>query len=133
MADTDEHPSDLLYNRDHDWARVDGSVATVGITSFAQKQLGEIVFVELPNVGDRPSAEDAVATVESVKAVSEVFAPLSGEVIEINEAIADAPELVNEDPYGEGWMFKLKLSSKDELEQLLDSEAYARLLAAEGD
>lgn len=132
MADANEHPSDLLYNRDHEWARVDATVATVGITSFAQKQLGEIVFVELPSVGDRVSASDAVATVESVKAVSEVFAPLSGEVVEINEAIAESPELVNEDSYGDGWMFKLKLSDQGELGDLLDSEAYAGLVAEEG-
>lgn len=123
-------PTDLRYTRDHEWIRIQGDEATVGITQYAADQLGDIVFVELPDVGRDLEAAKAFGVVESVKAVSDLFAPLSGAVSATNEALASGPELVNSDPYGEGWMIKLKLGSDADLGDLLDADAYDALVAA---
>jgi glycine cleavage system H protein len=123
-------PTDLRYTKDHEWVRVDGDQATVGITEYAAGQLGDIVFVELPDVGRSLAQFAAFGVVESVKAVSDLFAPLTGEVTAANEALAGAPELVNGDPYGEGWMVRLRLASPDEVGELLDPAAYDALIAA---
>jgi glycine cleavage system H protein len=125
------YPEDLLYHPEHDWARVEGDTATFGITWYAQDSLGEVVFFEPPDLGSAVSKDSAYAEVESVKAVSDVFAPLSGEVTEVNQAVADSPEKINADPYGEGWMVKVKLSDPPETEQLLDADAYRKMLDAE--
>ncbi|MFL5819096.1 MAG: glycine cleavage system protein GcvH [Solirubrobacteraceae bacterium] len=122
------YPDDLLYHPEHDWARVEGDVGTLGITWYAQDQLGEVVFFEPPEVGTRTTKDEPYAEVESVKAVSDVVAPLSGEIIERNQALADRPETINEDPYGEGWMVKVRLSEPGEQQQLLDAEAYSAAL-----
>ena len=124
----ESYPEDLKYHPDHDWARVEGDEATFGITWYAQDALGEVVFFDPPKVGATVSAGSAYAEVESVKAVSDVFAPLSGEITAVNEALADGPERINDDPYGEGWLVKVKLSDPDELESLLDVAAYKDLL-----
>ncbi|HEX2397089.1 MAG TPA: glycine cleavage system protein GcvH [Solirubrobacteraceae bacterium] len=118
------YPDDLLYHREHDWARIDGDVAVFGITWYAQDQLGEVVFFEPPQAGTSTIKDEPYGEVESVKAVSDVVAPLSGEVIEGNQVLSDRPEAINEDPYGEGWMVKVRLSDSGEQEQLLDAEAY---------
>ena len=121
-----EIPSDLLYRESHEWVRYDDDgTATVGISDHAQAQLGDMVFVELPEPGMSYEQGDACAVVESVKAASDVYAPLSGEVIENNSALEDSPELVNSDPYGDGWLFRMQLSNPSELDGLLDPEAYA--------
>jgi glycine cleavage system H protein len=122
------YPEDLKYHAEHDWARVEGDQATFGITWYAQDALGEVVFFDPPEVGASVSKDEAYAEVESVKAVSDVFAPLSGEIVEVNAALGDAPEKVNSDPYGEGWMVKVKLSDPSEVEQLMDVAAYKELL-----
>jgi glycine cleavage system H protein len=124
----ESYPEELKYHPEHDWARVEGDQATFGITWFAQEQLGEVVFFDPPSVGDTITANATYAEVESVKAVSDVFAPLSGEVVEVNEGLSDKPELVNDDPYGEGWLVKVKLSDAGEVESLLDVGAYRQLL-----
>jgi glycine cleavage system H protein len=123
------YPDDLKYHQEHDWARIDGDEAVFGVTWYAQDALGEVVFFDPPEVGVQVKKDEAYAEVESVKAVSDVFAPLSGEIIEVNEALADSPEKVNEDPYGEGWMVKVKLSDPSEVDGLLDLEAYKALLS----
>jgi len=120
--------SDLQYTEEHEWVSVEGDVATVGISDFAQEQLGDVVFVELPEVGAEVSAGDQVAVVESVKAASEVYSPLTGEIVEVNEAIVDDPAGVNGDAEGEGWFFKIKLSDKSELDDLMDTKAYAAFI-----
>jgi glycine cleavage system H protein len=126
--DVANYPSDLLYHQEHDWARIEGEEATFGITWYAQDALGEVVFFELPSVGTEVSANQPYAEVESVKAVSDVYAPLSGEVVEANDALSENPELINQDPYGGGWLVKVKLSDPSERDQLLDVDAYkARL------
>jgi glycine cleavage system H protein len=125
------YPEELLYHPEHDWARVEGESATFGITWYAQDSLGEVVFFEPPDIGASVTKDSAYAEVESVKAVSDVFAPLSGEITEVNQAVADNPEKINEDPYGEGWLVKVKLSDPSETEQLLDSAGYRKLLDAE--
>ncbi len=122
-------PSDLRYTRDHEWVRLAGDEATVGITAFAAEQLGDIVFVELPAVGKSLAAAATFGVVESVKAVSDLFSPLSGEVTEVNPALAGQPELVNTDPFGAGWMLKLKVGASAELDELLDAPAYDKLIA----
>ena len=124
------YPEDLKYHPEHDWARVEGEEATFGITWYAQDALGEVVFFEPPEVGAEAAKDQPYAEVESVKAVSDVYAPLSGEVIAVNEALADSPERINEDPYGEGWLVRVRLSDPDEVEQLLDVAAYRKLLAS---
>jgi glycine cleavage system H protein len=123
MADA-SYPEGLLYHPDHDWARIDGDVATFGITWFAQDALGEVVFFDPPSVGASVTANEFYAEVESVKAVSDVIAPLSGEIVEVNTALADAPEAINEEPYDAGWMIKVKLSDPSEADSLLDRETY---------
>ena len=122
------YPDDLLYHPDHDWARVDGDVATFGITWFAQDALGEVVFFDPPEVGSTVTAGEFYAEVESVKAVSDVIAPLTGEIVEVNTALADTPEAINEDPYGAGWMVRVKLADPGEADGLMDSDTYASSL-----
>ena len=122
------YPPDLKYHPEHDWARIEGDEATFGITWYAQDALGEVVFYDPPDVGTTVSANQSYAEVESVKAVSDVFAPLSGEVVAVNEALADTPERINDDPYGEGWLVKVKLSDPSEVDGLLDVDAYQKLL-----
>jgi glycine cleavage system H protein len=122
------YPDDLLYHPEHDWARVEGEEATFGITWFAQDALGEVVFFDPPEGGAEVSKDSPYAEVESVKAVSDVYAPLSGEVIAVNAALEDSPETINEDPYGEGWLVKVKLSDPSEAEELMDAEAYQKLV-----
>ena len=124
------YPEDLKYHVDHDWARIEGDQATFGITWYAQDALGEVVFFDPPEVGASVTKDDAYAEVESVKAVSDVFAPLSGEIVEVNDGLADSPEKVNQDPYGEGWMVKVRLSDPSEVDQLMDVSAYRELLQA---
>jgi len=124
------YPEDLKYHADHDWARIEGDQATFGITWYAQDALGEVVFFDPPEVGSAVSKDDSYAEVESVKAVSDVFAPLSGEIVEVNETLADNPEKINGDPYGEGWMVKIRLSDPSEVDQLMDVGAYRELLQA---
>jgi glycine cleavage system H protein len=123
-------PADLRYTKDHEWVRVDGEEATVGITAYAADQLGDIVFVELPEVGRSLTQFAAFGVVESVKAVSDLFAPLTGEVTAANEQLSGSPELVNAEPYEQGWMLKLRLTAPDELDELLDATAYDALIAA---
>lgn len=122
------YPDELLYHPEHDWARVDGDVATLGITWFAQDALGEVVFFDPPAVGATISKGEGYAEVESVKAVSEVIAPLSGEVVEVNAALGDAPERINDDPYGEGWLVKVRMADPAERDALLDAAAYRATL-----
>jgi glycine cleavage system H protein len=123
------YPDDLKYHQEHDWARIEGDQATFGITWYAQDALGEVVFFDPPEIGHQVSKDQAYAEVESVKAVSDVFAPLSGEIVAVNEALADAPEKINEDPYGEGWMVTVRLSDPSEVDALLDVGAYRQLLS----
>ena len=122
------YPSDLKYHEEHDWARIDGDTATFGITWYAQDQLGEVVFFDPPEVGKTLRRGDPYADVESVKAVSDVIAPLSGEIIEVNEALATAPEAINDDPYNSGWMVKIRLSDPAEVDSLMDASAYQESL-----
>jgi glycine cleavage system H protein len=124
----ESYPEDLKYHPEHDWAKVDGDTATFGVTWYAQDALGEVVFFDPPDVGSTVSKDTAYAEVESVKAVSDVYAPLSGEITEVNDAAKEKPELINEDPYGEGWMVKVKLSDTSEVDDLLDTEGYKKLL-----
>lgn len=124
-------PKELKYSREHEWVRVEGNRATVGITDFAQSQLGDVVFVEIPAIGTVVSVGKTFSVVESVKAVSDIYAPVSGTVVAVNDELADVPETVNSDPYGQGWIAVIELSNPSELDALLDSEAYEQL-AAEG-
>ena len=117
-------PEDLKYTKDHEWIRVEGDVAVVGVTDFAQSELGDIVFVEIETEGEELSAEEVFGSVEAVKTVSDLFMPVSGEIIEMNQDLEVNPEVVNEDPYGKGWMIKIKMSDPAELDDLLDSDAY---------
>lgn len=127
------YPSDYLYSRDHEWVRVEGETCVLGITEYAQEELGEIVYVELPDEGQTFNTTDEVGTIESVKAVAEVFTPVSGDVLEVNSALEDEPELVNDDPHGDGWLIRLKLSSPSELEELMSAEQYEEYLASDED
>jgi glycine cleavage system H protein len=127
MADA-SYPDDLLYHPEHDWARIEGETATFGITWFAQDALGEVVFFDPPDVGTSVTKDESYAEVESVKAVSDVVAPLSGEIVEVNTALADQPEALNEDPYGAGWMVKVRLSEPAEQDGLLARDAYVEAL-----
>jgi glycine cleavage system H protein len=122
-------PPDLRYTKDHEWVRLDGDEAVIGITDYATNQLGDIVFVELPDAGRALSQFATFGVVESVKAVSDLFAPVSGEVVTGNDALAAAPELVNSDPYGEGWMLRIRLANPSEVDELLDATAYGALIA----
>jgi glycine cleavage system H protein len=131
MAD-ESYPDDLRYHAEHDWVRIDGELGTFGITWYAQDALGEVVFYEPPEVGAEIKKDDSYTEVESVKAVSDVIAPMSGEVTEVNDALSDTPDAINSDPYGDGWLVKVKLSNTSEADDLMDAAAYRRLLE-EGD
>ncbi len=122
---------ELLYTESDEWVRVDRDTATVGVTDYAQKKLKDIVGVELPEPGDRVSRGDSVAVVESIKAAADVYAPLTGEITEVNEELYDAPEIINQDPYGQGWLFKIKMENKEELDNLLNHEAYVEKIKKE--
>jgi glycine cleavage system H protein len=128
VAADESYPGELRYHPEHDWARIEGDTATLGITWYAQDALGEIVHFEAPAEGASVSAGESYGEVESVKAVSDIVAPLSGEVVEVNAALEDAPETINEDPYGEGWLVKIRLSEPGEADSLLDADAYRKLL-----
>lgn len=121
-------PENLKYSKDHEWIAIDGDTVTIGITDYAQGELGDVVFVELPGEGDTFDIQDAFGTIEAVKAVSDLYCPVNGEVVGINESLEDAPEIVNKDPYGEGWMLKIKVADKAQLDSLLDAAAYKDLL-----
>ena len=129
MAASESYPDDLRYHPEHDWARVEGDEATLGITWFAADALGDLVHFEAPEEGAKVAKDKSSGEVESVKAVSDVIAPLSGEVLEVNQAVVDAPETVNEDPYGNGWLIRIRLSNPAEVEELLGVDAYRRVLA----
>ena len=131
MAAAESYPDDLRYHPAHDWARVDGEEATLGITWYAQDSLGELVHYEAPDVGSTVSKEGVYGEVESVKAVSDLIAPLSGEVLDVNQKVAEEPEAVNEDPYGEGWLVRIRLSDPTEVDSLLDADGYRQLLDAQ--
>ena len=124
-------PDDLHYSKDHEWVRVDGNIAIVGITDYAQDSLGDVVYVELPKVGDDFAANESFGSVESVKAVSEVFSPVSGEIVGTNEALADTPEKVNQDPYGDGWMIRVQMSNPGEVDSMLTAAEYEDFTKAE--
>lgn len=128
-----QYPAEYRYTREHEWVQVDGKTATVGITHHAQDQLGDVVFVELPAVGAKLQAGGPFGAVESVKAVSDIYAPISGDITEVNESLIDAPEKINEDPHGEGWLVRLTVADINELPQLLSAEQYAEYVAAEID
>ncbi len=123
-------PSNLKYTKDHEWISIDGDIATIGITDFAQGELGDIVYVEVETVDETLDKEEIFGTVEAVKTVSDLFLPLSGEIIEFNESLETEPEKVNSDPFGDGWMIKIKMSNTQELDQLLDDEAYKKVIGA---
>jgi len=123
-------PSNLKYTKDHEWIRIEGDIATIGITDFAQGELGDIVYVEVETLDEKLDKEEIFGTVEAVKTVSDLFLPLSGEVIEFNDSLETEPEKVNSDPYGDGWMIKIKMSNTEELEQLLDDGAYKEIIGA---
>ena len=120
-------PENLKYSKEHEWMAIEGNTVTVGITDYAQGELGDVVFVELPGVGDTFDVQDTFGTIEAVKAVSDLYCPIAGKVVEINEALEDAPETVNKDPYGEGWMIKLEVDNTADLDSLLDANAYKEL------
>lgn len=121
-------PEELKYTKTHEWIKVDANVATVGITDYAQGELSDIVYIELPQVGDKVEKGKPCGTIEAVKTVADFYSPVTGEIIEVNEKIKDDPAIVNRDPYGEGWFIKIKLSNNSELEELLDAEAYKKLI-----
>lgn len=125
------YPKELKYDREHEWVRMDGDVATIGISDFAQDQLGEVVYVDLPSVGDVVATGESFGEVESVKSVSELFSPVSGEIVEVNNELDDAPELVNNDSYGDGWMIKVKVDNLSEVDALMDADGYEAYLAEE--
>jgi glycine cleavage system H protein len=123
-------PAELKYTKDHEWVRLEGNVATVGITQFAQGELGDIVYVEVETIDETLAKDEVFGTVEAVKTVSDLFLPLSGEIVAFNEALEDAPETVNSDPYGDGWMIKIEMNNPEEVEGLLDAAAYGELIGA---
>ncbi len=125
------NPEELHYTQSHEWVRIDGDIGTIGITEHAQKELGEIVYLELPEVGHLYNADDEFGTVESVKAVSELFIPISGEIVEINRAAVAEPGIVNDDPFGDGWLIKLKVTTDDEIRKLMTADQYAEYVEAE--
>jgi glycine cleavage system H protein len=129
VAAAESYPEELKYHREHDWARVDGDEAVLGITWFAQDALGELVHFEAPTQGSQVAKDSSYGEIESVKAVSDVIAPLSGEVLEVNQSAVDAPETINEDPYGAGWLIRIRLADPSELDSLLDAAAYKQVLA----
>ena len=128
MPAAESYPDDVKYHREHDWARVEGDTATLGVTWYAQDALGEIVHFEPPEVGGSVAKDESYGEVESVKAVSDLISPLSGEVVEVNQAVVDAPETINEDPYGNGWLIRIRLNDPGEVDALLDVDAYTTLL-----
>lgn len=121
-------PENLKYTKDHEWAKVDGDTATIGITEFAQKELGDIVFVEVETVGETLEKEETFGTIEAVKTVSDLFMPIGGEVLEFNEKVESSPEIINSDPYGEGWIVKIKITNASDLAELYDAQAYSELI-----
>ena len=123
-------PSELKYTKDHEWVKIDGEIATIGITDFAQQELGDIVYIEIESIGETLDAEEVFGTVEAVKTVSDLFMPLSGEVLEFNAALEDTPESVNDDPYKSGWMIKVKIEDPSQISDLLDFDAYQQLIKA---
>ena len=123
-------PTELKYTKDHEWVKIDGEIATIGITDFAQQELGDIVYIEIESVGETLDAEEVFGTVEAVKTVSDLFMPLSGEVLEFNAALEDTPESVNDDPYKSGWMIKVKIEDPSQISDLLDFDAYKQLIKA---
>ncbi len=125
------YPSEYLYSKEHEWVRVEGNECVLGITDFAQEELGEVVFVELPESGASFKADDEIGTIESVKAVAEIYTPVAGEVTAVNGALTDAPERVNEDPHGEGWLIRLRIASAADLEGLMSAADYEKLIASE--
>ena len=130
---SESYPKDLLYSEEHEWlSRLEGGRCRIGITWYAQDELGEVVFVELPEVGQEFSAQDEIGTIESVKAVAEIYTPVAGEVVAVNSQLEEAPEKVNEDPHGEGWLCEIRFSSEDDLAGLMDAEAYAAFAAGGG-
>jgi glycine cleavage system H protein len=124
-----EFPEGLLYSKEHEWVLVEADTATIGITEFAQEELGDVVYVELPEVGEKIVKDDPFGAVESVKAVSDVYAPVSGTVLEINDVLPDSPETINDDPYGDGWMIRVEMNDKDDLKDLMSAEEYAEYVA----
>jgi glycine cleavage system H protein len=122
------YPSEYLYSREHEWVRVEDDTCVIGITEFAQQELGEVVFVELPEIGQVFNANDELGTIESVKAVAEVYTPVAGEIVEVNDGVVDDPELLNEDPHGEGWLVKIRFSSADDLKGLMTAEKYEEFI-----
>ena len=122
------YPKEYLYSKEHEWLDLDGDVCTVGITEFAQKELGEVVYVELPEVGATFDAHDEIGTIESVKAVAEVYTPVGGEIVEINEALVDAPEMVNDNPHDDAWLVKIRVANTDELKDLMSAEDYEEFI-----
>jgi glycine cleavage system H protein len=130
VAATESYPDELKYHAEHDWARIDGDEAVLGVTWFAQDALGELVHFEPPDVGSTVSKDSSYGEVESVKAVSDLISPLSGEVLEVNQQVVDAPETVNDDPYGDGWLIRIRMSNPDERDQLLDVAGYREVLAS---
>jgi glycine cleavage system H protein len=123
-------PKDLKYTQEHEWVKIQGDRVTVGITDYAQKELGDVVFVDLPSIGDKIIAKNPIATIESVKAVSEIYAPISGEVMEINDSLEHSPEFVNQDPYGKGWVIIIEPTDPKEMDQLLSATAYSSIIGA---
>ena len=123
-------PEELKYTKEHEWLRVEGDTATVGITDYAQSELGDIVYVEIPNVGETLSQGDTLGTIEAVKTVADIYMPVDGEVLEMNPALEDSPELINQDPYGQGWIVKIKISNPDQLNGLLTAEQYKQMINA---
>lgn len=122
------YPETLRYSKDHEWVRIEGDVCVIGITHYAQDELGEVVFVEIPEPGQEFDAHEEIGTIESVKAVAEFFTPVAGEIVEANEALADSPELINRDPHGEGWLVKVRFGAQSDLDGLMDSAAYEKFL-----
>ena len=123
-------PKELKYTKDHEWVKIDGDIATIGVTDFAQNELGDIVYIDVDTLDEKLALEEVFGSVEAVKTVSDLFMPLSGEVIEFNEGLEDAPETVNSDPYGDGWMIKIKMDDNSQLDKLLDAKAYQKLIGA---
>jgi len=123
---------ELKYSKDHEWVKVEGKVAIIGVTDFAQSQLGDVVFVELPDESSTVKVGDSFSVIESVKAVSDIYAPVSGKIVKVNQALTDAPDLINQEPYGEGWIVAIEMSDSSELDALLDNNAYAQLVAEGG-
>jgi glycine cleavage system H protein len=124
-----EFPEGLLYSKEHEWVLVEGETATIGITEYAQEELGDVVYVELPEVGEKVVKDDPFGAVESVKAVSDIYAPVSGTVLEVNDVLPDSPETINDDPYGDGWMIRVEMNDKDDLKDLMSPEEYAEYVA----